>query len=135
MSPRGPRVHDKPRRVHRVGLLPDPWSWTPWQYGPFTGRWDDPDAIYRVLYTGASRYVCLLEVLAPYRPDPALLAAYSELDSDPDDHRYPTKPIGVVPLDWIAPRAVATATLTGGTSSWEPIRASPGSVPTLPHSW
>lgn len=33
--------------------------------GPrFTGRWDDPDGIWRTLYVGASRLVCCLEMLA-----------------------------------------------------------------------
>lgn len=44
------------RRVHRVGFEPEPWAWTPWQYaehGRFSGRWDDPDGVWRSIYVGA----------------------------------------------------------------------------------
>src|SRR5664279_1996153 len=43
------------RVVWRVGYVPEPWAWTPWQYatdGRFTGRWDDPDGVWRTLYVG-----------------------------------------------------------------------------------
>ena len=42
------------RVVYRVGYIPEPWAWTPWQYatdGRFTGRWDDPD-VARTLCVG-----------------------------------------------------------------------------------
>ncbi len=93
--------------------MPDPWQWTPCQFGPFPGRWDDPHSIYRVLYTGASRYACLLEVLAVFRPDPALIAADEGLDADDRDHDHPGQPLGRVPADWLPTRAVGEATLSG----------------------
>ena len=46
--------------VYRVGHEPDPWAWTPWEYGPFTGRWDDPEDLYRVLYAASSPLGCFL---------------------------------------------------------------------------
>jgi hypothetical protein len=41
------------RQVWRVGYVPEPWSWTPWQFaedGRFNGRWDDPNGVWRSLY-------------------------------------------------------------------------------------
>lgn len=108
-----PRISGSARRVHRVGRRPDPWAWTPWQYAPFNGRWDDPDATYRVIYTGASLYGCLLEVLAIFRPDPKLLTLYAELEEVDNDSAYPNQPAGTVPSSWVARREVGVATLTG----------------------
>ena len=68
--------------VHRVGFQPDPWTWTPWQYGPFTGRWDDPEDLYCVLYAASSPLGCFLEVLAVFRPDPAVAEALARIEGD-----------------------------------------------------
>ena len=40
--------------VYRVGYSPDPWAWVPWEYSPFTGRWDDPEALFRTIYAASS---------------------------------------------------------------------------------
>lgn len=108
-----PTVHTQPRKIHRIGRVPDPWAWSPWQYGPFTGRWDDPLETYRVIYTGASRYACLLEVLAGFRPDPALIVLHSELDESAGEGHHQDLPPGVVPRDWVSRRAAGSATLAG----------------------
>lgn len=44
--------------VSRIGFAPEPWTWTPWEYadgGRFTGRWDDPNGIWRTLYDATDR--------------------------------------------------------------------------------
>ena len=83
--------------VHRVGFEPDPWAWTPWEYGPFTGRWDDPEDLYRVLYAAASPLGCFLEVLAVFRPDPELAAELAQIGGDAADDAIPT--VGSGPVD------------------------------------
>ena len=50
----------------------------------FSGRWDDPDGLWRTLHVGGSRLACYLEVPAAFRPDLVLSA---ELDNiDPPTH-------------------------------------------------
>ena len=71
--------------VWRVAYRPDPWTWVPWQYGPFTGRFDDAQGQFRVLYTGSTRLACYLEVIAQFRPDPLLLAEMEAITGDPQD--------------------------------------------------
>lgn len=100
--------------VWRVGFRPDPLAWSPWQYTG-SGRWDDPDDNWRVLYLG-SLMGCLLEVLAPFRPDPAGSLGADPgftgiIDNDPDAPR--TRPPGVVPRDWILEREVGRANVSG----------------------
>ena len=91
------------RVVWRVGYTPDPWAWTPWQYatdGRFTGRWDDPDGVWRTLYVGDTRLACYLEVLAPFRADPHLAAQLDDIEEDLDDTTaYPTTAMGALPPD------------------------------------
>lgn len=112
MSPK-PEIRDETRQVHRIGRLPNPWTWAPWKYGPFNGRWDDPVEEFRVLYIGETRLACLLEVLAPYRPSLEILALYEDLVADPRDSSHPTRPAGSVPGEWLERRAAGTATLAG----------------------
>ncbi|MFV1990439.1 MAG: RES domain-containing protein, partial [Acidimicrobiales bacterium] len=71
------RLVGVPEMVWRVGF-DDAWAWTPWEYatdGRFSGRWDDVDGVYRVLYAGSSLLACLVEVLAVFRSDPELARA------------------------------------------------------------
>ena len=106
-----------PGDVYRIGYVPDPFAWTPWQYatdGRFGGRWDDPDGLYRTLYVGGSLLSCLLEVLAPFRPDLALVAELAGIaDTDGQDELFPTVPAGRVPRSWVMPRRVGAAVLGG----------------------
>lgn len=91
-------VEFDPGRVWRVGYRPDPWAWTPWQYangGRFDGRWDDPAGEFRTVYAGASLVGCLLEVLAPLRPEPGFSALLDAVEEDPvDADEYPTGEAG-----------------------------------------
>jgi len=105
------------RQVHRVGFQPEPWGWTPWQYaehGRFSGRWDDPDGVWRSVYLGESRLACFLEVLAFARLDSQLQDELAGIDEAPDDEvSHPTLAGGRLPESWSWPRRVGAAQLTG----------------------
>lgn len=105
-----------PGVLHRVGRTPDPWAWPDWQYagsdGTFGNRWDDPDGLYRVLYTSSTRLGCYLECLARFRPDPHVAAGLAAIDDD--TALPPTAPAGVIPASWARDRRVGTGTCTRG---------------------
>ena len=86
----------------------------PWQYGPFTGRWDDPEPRgYRVIYSGTTPFACYVEVLANSRRDPALADEMVQIAPDPRDTFYPSTHTGTVPRSWFRPRLLAQAELEG----------------------
>lgn len=97
--------------VHRLGRKPDPWAWPEWAYagedGTFGNRYDDPRSAYRVLYASSLRLGTLLETLARFRPDPAILAV--EIEGDPRDETHETLTAGVIPASWLENRALSTA--------------------------
>lgn len=103
--------------VWRVGYQPNPWSWSGWRWagpsGRFSGRWDALDAgLYRTLHAGDSLLACLVEVLAQFRPDPALQAELDEIVEETDD--APTATPGTLPVDeWLESRQASEAKLTG----------------------
>ena len=119
------------RHVHRVGFEPDPWAWTPWQYaehGRFSGRWDDPDGVWRSIYVGESRLACYLEVLAFARPDLQLQDELAGIDEDPEDEvSHPSLAAGLLPESWRWPRRVGSARLTG----WYALPGDKESLPTV----
>ena len=118
------------RHVHRVGFEPEPWAWTPWQYaehGRFSGRWDDPDGVWRSIYVGESRLACFLEVLAFARPDPQLQDELGIEEAPEDEVVHPTLAGGLVPESWRWPRRVGWARLTG----WYAVPGDKESLPTL----
>ena len=96
------------------------WTFTPWRYadnGVFTGRWDDPQGHFRVLYAGDSLRGCFMELLAPFRPDPAVADGLADIADEPGD--VPTSPAGTLPHDWASQRRVGTAHLTGRRTARE----------------
>ncbi|HEY4276620.1 MAG TPA: RES domain-containing protein [Conexibacter sp.] len=101
-------------QIHRIGRAPDAWAWPDWAYagedGTFGNRWDDPSGEYRVLYASSQRLGAYLETLARFRPDPALQAAMTEIDDDPD---FPTAPAGLVPAGWRERRCIGSAHHSG----------------------
>jgi hypothetical protein len=99
--------------IYRVGYRPNPWAWVPWQYGPFTGRWDDPEGTYRVIYAGDSVTTCFVEVLARFRRDEALIAELDAIEADSRDATYPTIPPGIVPSSWLEPRCLGVSSVDG----------------------
>ena len=106
-----------PGTVRRIGYQPDPWAWTDWSYardGRFDRRWDAPAGEYRTVYAGSSYFACLVEVLARFRPDPALAAVSSQIEEDePDATLYATVEAGIVDPAWFTVRRVARAELSG----------------------
>mgnify|MGYP001590894403 FL=1 len=101
-------------RIHRVGYAPDPWAWGPWQYvDRSTGRWDDPQSTYRVLYAGTSPTACFVEVLAQFRPDDILRGEIAEIEADPRDSIYPSLGAGIIPHSWLDARQLGSANLSG----------------------
>jgi hypothetical protein len=87
-----------PSRLWRIGRYPDPFAWTPWEYLG-TGRFDDPQREFRVLYTAEQRLTCFVETLAPFRTDVRWLAEVRQLPLDPDDEDG-LRDAGRVPDDW-----------------------------------
>lgn len=56
----------------------------------------------------------MLEVLACFRPDPALGDELGEIhEDDADGTLYPTASAGTVPRSWLRPRAAGVAYLSG----------------------
>lgn len=81
----------------------------------FHGRWDSIDAKYRTMYTGDSLLACLIELLAPFRPDPVTESEIAQVQEDPEDRgSYPTQPMGLLPIDeWLLKRQAGTARMSG----------------------
>lgn len=102
------------QQVYRIGYAPAPWAWSGWEFagtdGRFPGRWDDDRGVFRTVYAGSTLLGCLLEVLAHFRPDPALAAEMAGIE---DEEGFPTAPAGHVPHSWLDPREAASATLRG----------------------
>jgi hypothetical protein len=98
--------------IYRLGRKPDPWSAPDWALagadGTFGNRFDDPDALYRVLYASSQRVGCFLETLGRFRVDPKLLAELAEIEGE-DDYC----PLGEVPLEWVERRVMGVATARG----------------------
>jgi hypothetical protein len=111
-------VSQNPGTVWRIGYAPNPWVWTDWKFantdGRFDGRWDDPEGQYRTLYVGDSAVACFIEVLAKFRPDPAVTAELNAIESDEvDEIAFPTLPSGRVSTDWVDNRRIGSAELKG----------------------
>jgi hypothetical protein len=108
--------------LFRVGRRPDPWQLPDWALagadGTFGGRFDDPEAEYRVLYASSQRLGCFLETLARFRLDVALIAELAAIGGEDD-----FVPAGVVPLEWLHNRLIGSAYIPGayadvGASDW-----------------
>ena len=107
-----------PGEVYRVGFPPDPWAWSGWEYarndGRFGGRWDDANGEFRTVYAGTTLLGCLLEVLAPLRPDPRLAAELDDIAEDAEDAReHPTVAAGRLSRSWLTRRQASRAHLSG----------------------
>lgn len=114
------RFSDIDRRAWRVGFLPQPWEWSDWRWagadGRFNGRWDPLDhGLYRTVYTGDTLLACLVELLAPHRPDPYLVADIDRIiEDDTDVQLHPTVAPGELDIDqWLINRTAGSARLTG----------------------
>ena len=94
----------------RLARAPDPWAWPDWSQagldGTFGTRWDDSEGEYRVLYARSTRFGALLETLARFRPDLAVVAGLREIEGDDD-----TLSAGIVPREWFERRLMGVAEL------------------------
>jgi len=99
--------------VFRVGYPPDPWAWVPWEYAPFSGRWDDSEALYRTIYAASSIEACYIEILAQFRPDPGLDADLAAIRGCAADADFPSGAPGVVGRSWVRARRIGRAHLDG----------------------
>ncbi len=112
-------ITDDPGAVWRVGWGPDPWEWAPWEYATepgnlFPGRWDDQRGEFRTLYTADSLLGCFLEMLARFRPSPAVHAGMDEVeDDDGSVGQFPEAPPGAVGYRWLENRYYGNAQQTG----------------------
>lgn len=99
-------------RVMRIGRLPDPWAWPPWEAqrsdNTFGNRWDDPEGMYRVVYACTQLEGAYVEVLSRFRPDPVVVAELAAIEGPSGEYV-----VGVIPASWLAARAIGEATLTG----------------------
>jgi len=105
-----------PQTLCRLGRTPNAWEPPPWEAadpatGTFGNRWDDPDGVYRVVYTSTTRLGCFLECLARLRPDPAVVAGLAEIIDD-GEFGEGLEP-GILPRTWVESRAIGTAQLQG----------------------
>lgn len=107
---------DVDQEAWRVSFAPDPWAWPGWQWagadGRFGGRWDDLAGTFRTVYAASTLLGCFLEVLAGFRPDPAVAAEYATITTT-DEDSHPTIEMGTLPHAWLEQRRIARAQLTG----------------------
>lgn len=97
----------------RVGRRPEPWAWTPWEYSG-GARWDDAEGNFRTVYAAESRFACFVELLATYRPDPAVAAVMADIVVDPDDAKeFPTRLAGEIPRNWVDRHLISSAFVDG----------------------
>lgn len=100
------------------GPATGPLAFPPWEYIG-TGRYDDPEGKYRVLYLAESATTCYVELLADQRPSLTALAALRLLPpGEPGDFE---PKLGRIPkawlVDWCQARALGRAEL-GPNQRW-----------------
>jgi hypothetical protein len=84
------KLENVDRLVWRIGYPPNPWEWSDWRWangpaGRFEGRWDSLDANYRIVYCSEDLFACFVELLAKFRPDPALATELAQIATDDDE--------------------------------------------------
>jgi hypothetical protein len=102
-----------PRPLFRIGRNDDAWELPDWAYAQedriFGNRFDDPLAVYRVLYASSQRLGCFIETLARFRQDISFTADLALMQNGEDDFT----PLGKVPREWIKGRCIGTADVEG----------------------
>jgi len=104
--------------LYRIGRLPDPLAWPPWDYVG-TGRFDDPAGEFRVLYATVQRRTGFLETLARFRPSLEVLAALEGVENTDEPFPMPQ-----VPADWYHARAIGRLRLRT-RQRWLDLRGAP----------
>ena len=88
--------------LYRVGRAPDPLAWPP---ASTSGRYNDPQGRFRLLYAASERQAAFMETLAAFRPALRDLALVESLLSSGElDLPHP---IGHVPAAYFAKRIAA----------------------------
>jgi hypothetical protein len=86
--------------IVRVGRKPDPLAFVPLQHQTWQGRFDDPDRLWRTLYTASDEHGAWVEVLGRFRAHPDTQTALDQVVDEADD---PTPiPAGTVSPAWLA---------------------------------
>lgn len=88
------------RELYRIGRLPDPLAWPPWEVVG-GGRFDDPRREFRALYAAAQRRGSFVETLARFRLSLANLAELRRIAGGTEPAHGAS-----VPVDWYQKRAV-----------------------------
>lgn len=105
--------------LYRVGPRAAPVAFRP-PRNPALHRFDDPEALFSILYAAETRRACFLEILAGQRPDLRVLAALAAFDKNEDLFEVDTEVPGFdptqgkVPKDWPTSRAVSSFTVDSG---------------------
>ena len=63
-------------------------------------------------YASTQRVATFVECMAYFRPDPAILAAYEQIEACDDDRAEPVS-AGVVPREWVEQRLIGSGQPTG----------------------
>ncbi len=77
------------------------------QHQTWAGRFDDPDHLWRTLYTAGDEHGAWVEVLGRFRTHPETQAALDEIVEEPGDAA--PMPAGTVSLAWLATRRIGHA--------------------------
>jgi len=77
------------------------------QHQTWAGRFDDPDHLWRTLYTAGDEHGAWVEVLGRFRAQPDTQAALNGIVEEPGDAA--PIPAGTVSLAWLATRAIGNA--------------------------
>jgi hypothetical protein len=104
-------ITPNPHRAYRIGK-PALWVWPAWEYVG-SGRFDDPQDKYRVLYTADSYRTAFIETLAQFRPRLGANPGddFEEKMGRIPDHAgdVPTNPSGQLTLAWLEARVKGSA--------------------------
>lgn len=107
---------DPGKPLYRLGGLPDPLAWAPWE-SIGDGRLDDPQRRFRVLYAAAQRRGAFIETLARFRPSLEFLARAAEVTGSDE-----SLPVFTIPNTWHLKRGVGRLRVLPG-QRWLDLRA------------
>lgn len=97
-------------------FAPPDWAWAE-EASVFTNRFDDPGAYrgipqekrFQVIYCATQRAAAFAETIAPFRPDPQMLAKLQEIEDD--EPLDPELRGGIVPEEWRLRRRIGSTRL------------------------
>jgi hypothetical protein len=95
--------------AYRVGRSPDPWAWAPRELVG-KGRWDDPERIYRVMYSSDQRRGAVLEKLSALARNDEVAEGVARIGGP---RPFPTTASGIIPRTSLTTMRLGSATLEG----------------------